>query len=67
MSAVCPICQKPAAPRPENPSAPFCSARCRQVDLGRWLGEEYRVPEHKPDGEPDPVPPASNDEGEEPR
>jgi uncharacterized protein len=22
---------------------PFCSQRCRQVDLGKWLGEEYRV------------------------
>jgi uncharacterized protein len=23
---------------------PFCSARCRDVDLGRWFGEAYRVP-----------------------
>ncbi|HXX31626.1 MAG TPA: DNA gyrase inhibitor YacG [Myxococcaceae bacterium] len=51
MAAPCPICRRPAAPRAENPSAPFCSVRCRLVDLGRWLGEEYRVPEAPPEGE----------------
>ena len=40
----CPICKKPAAPRAENPSLPFCSPRCKTVDLGKWLNEEYRVP-----------------------
>ncbi len=40
----CPICKKPAAPRADNPSFPFCSPRCRTVDLGKWLNEEYRVP-----------------------
>jgi endogenous inhibitor of DNA gyrase (YacG/DUF329 family) len=29
----------------EWPQFPFCSPRCRLIDLGRWLGEEYRVPE----------------------
>ncbi len=43
----CPNCQKPVAPRAENSSYPFCSRRCRAVDLGRWLGEEYRVPERQ--------------------
>jgi len=27
---------------------PFCSARCKMVDLGRWLGEEYCIPEELP-------------------
>jgi endogenous inhibitor of DNA gyrase (YacG/DUF329 family) len=27
----------------EWPQYPFCSKRCRLIDLGRWLGEEYRV------------------------
>jgi uncharacterized protein len=36
----CPICGKPAAAR----FRPFCSARCRLVDLGRWLDGGYRVP-----------------------
>jgi endogenous inhibitor of DNA gyrase (YacG/DUF329 family) len=41
----CPICQKEVAPRKRNPSFPFCSPRCRAIDLGKWVGEEYRVPE----------------------
>lgn len=36
----CPICDRPA--RPEN--HPFCSDRCRQVDLGRWLNGGYVIP-----------------------
>jgi endogenous inhibitor of DNA gyrase (YacG/DUF329 family) len=27
-----------------NPARPFCSLRCKLIDLGRWLDEEYRVP-----------------------
>jgi uncharacterized protein len=53
MAALCPSCRKPSPPRSRNPSAPFCSPRCRQVDLGRWLGEEYRVPDRSLDGEPE--------------
>ena len=26
---------------------PFCSTRCQLVDLGRWLGDEYRIPDHE--------------------
>jgi hypothetical protein len=40
----CPICGKDVPPRSVNRYVPFCSARCRQVDLGKWLNEEYRVP-----------------------
>ena len=40
----CAICGKPVAPRRENRSYPFCSDRCRLVDLSKWLGEEYRIP-----------------------
>ncbi len=42
--APCPICGKPSRPRTENRAFPFCSPRCRQVDLGQWLDEKYRVP-----------------------
>ena len=28
----------------DNPFRPFCSERCKLIDLGRWLGEQYRVP-----------------------
>jgi endogenous inhibitor of DNA gyrase (YacG/DUF329 family) len=35
----------------EWPQFPFCSPRCQTIDLGRWLGERYRV---VPEGEGDP-------------
>lgn len=36
----CPICGKPAS----KADWPFCSDRCRQVDLNRWLSEGYAIP-----------------------
>jgi endogenous inhibitor of DNA gyrase (YacG/DUF329 family) len=41
----CPICDRvlDGHSTTEWPSFPFCSARCRLIDLGRWLGEEYGV------------------------
>jgi len=39
----CPICGKLVPPRAANRAFPFCSDRCRLVDLGKWLGEEYRI------------------------
>ncbi len=44
----CPICGKAAESRPKNPFGPFCSERCRQIDLGKWLGGEYRIPMEEP-------------------
>lgn len=40
----CPICRKPS----DAAYAPFCSARCRAVDLGRWLTGTYAVPTEEP-------------------
>jgi uncharacterized protein len=39
-SRACPICRKPA----EQAFRPFCSPRCRDVDLNRWLKGAYVVP-----------------------
>jgi endogenous inhibitor of DNA gyrase (YacG/DUF329 family) len=39
----CPICEKTFEPAASN-AAPFCSERCRTIDLGRWLGETYGMP-----------------------
>ncbi len=47
----CPSCQRPAVFGPSNRWRPFCSERCRSVDLGAWASESYRVP--VPDGGPD--------------
>jgi endogenous inhibitor of DNA gyrase (YacG/DUF329 family) len=45
----CPICEKRFDPG-QSPAMPFCSERCRQIDLGRWLREAYSVPvERNPD------------------
>ena len=40
----CPRCAKPVAWGPESPFRPFCSKRCRDVDLNRWLSGVYAVP-----------------------
>lgn len=42
--ALCPICGKPSIPDQK----PFCSRRCREVDLGRWFGEDYKLPTEDP-------------------
>ncbi len=59
----CPICGRPADPR----YRPFCSRRCADVDLGRWLTGGYAVPtdEAPPDGGPasDREPPAQRRDG----
>ncbi|HXN40491.1 MAG TPA: DNA gyrase inhibitor YacG [Myxococcaceae bacterium] len=57
----CSICQKDVAPRNQNPSFPFCSPRCRSVDLGKWLGEEYRLPARSESESEDEVPSAPAD------
>lgn len=47
----CPVCQRPA----EANAAPFCSTRCADVDLGRWLSGAYAIPSQD---ETDPPPAA---------
>jgi uncharacterized protein len=44
----CPICGKQATPRQKNAAFPFCGPRCKQIDLGKWLDEGYRVPTDEP-------------------
>jgi endogenous inhibitor of DNA gyrase (YacG/DUF329 family) len=41
----CPRCGSPAAFSPENKWRPFCSERCKMIDLGQWASEGYRIPE----------------------
>ena len=40
----CPTCKKEIAYRTDNPFRPFCSKRCRLIDLGAWLEEGYSIP-----------------------
>ncbi|MBS29509.1 MAG: DNA gyrase inhibitor YacG [Alphaproteobacteria bacterium] len=44
MANTCPICSKPV----QDKHRPFCSERCANVDLSRWLGGSYRIPTEEP-------------------
>jgi endogenous inhibitor of DNA gyrase (YacG/DUF329 family) len=54
----CPICRREDEVAADFPYRPFCSRRCKMIDLGNWLGEVYRIPkplagdEELPEGEP---------------
>jgi endogenous inhibitor of DNA gyrase (YacG/DUF329 family) len=52
----CPACNKPVHWQ-DNPFRPFCSERCKLIDLSQWVSEEYRVP-----GKPVAKEPAEDDE-----
>ncbi len=39
----CPICEKPTTNK-DNPFRPFCSERCKLIDFGHWMDENYSVP-----------------------
>lgn len=39
---ICPICKKPV--KLSDPESPFCSPRCREIDLGNWAMEKYVIP-----------------------
>ncbi|HEC97951.1 MAG TPA: DNA gyrase inhibitor YacG [Nitrospirae bacterium] len=43
MKIRCPIC-KTLTTWEENPWRPFCSKRCKVIDLGTWASEEYSIP-----------------------
>lgn len=44
----CPVCDA-SVDLATTPTMPFCSDRCRLIDLGRWLDESYAVPAPAPD------------------
>ena len=50
IAAQCPVCGKPA----DDKYKPFCSKRCADIDLGRWLKEGYRVETDEGPGEQEP-------------
>jgi uncharacterized protein len=61
----CPICSKP----PQQPYSPFCSKRCADVDLSRWLKGSYAIPgsegEEAEDSPDQPNPPKNRHENNE--
>jgi hypothetical protein len=44
----CPTCGGDSVYATSNPYRPFCSERCRNLDLGAWASESFRVPEETP-------------------
>lgn len=40
----CPTCQKETLWSPDNPHRPFCSERCKLIDLGEWASEGHAIP-----------------------
>jgi endogenous inhibitor of DNA gyrase (YacG/DUF329 family) len=54
-TVACPTCGEPAPFAPGNRWRPFCSERCRLIDLGAWATESYRIavrPDENEDEEP---------------
>ncbi len=45
IKANCPICEKVADLNASNSYRPFCSKRCRLIDLGQWINETYSISE----------------------
>jgi endogenous inhibitor of DNA gyrase (YacG/DUF329 family) len=58
----CPICRKPTL----RELRPFCSRRCKDIDLARWLAGAYVIPGPSATDEGEPPPAAASDEGEPP-
>ncbi|QQS45782.1 MAG: DNA gyrase inhibitor YacG [Acidobacteriota bacterium] len=46
----CPYCRRETSWE-DNPWKPFCSERCRTIDLGQWASEGYRIPQAGESGE----------------
>ena len=64
----CPICSKTfsVAKLDDSPSFPFCSDRCRLIDLGRWIDGSYNIPEKAPlEPEADEPAPTAGDEADD--
>ena len=44
----CPNCGRPVDWTPASRWRPFCSERCKMIDLGAWASEAYRIPAEQP-------------------
>jgi uncharacterized protein len=49
----CPACGGDSIYAPSNPFRPFCSERCKNMDLGAWASESFRVPQEDDPATPD--------------
>jgi endogenous inhibitor of DNA gyrase (YacG/DUF329 family) len=56
----CPTCRREVEWSPASQFRPFCSDRCRLVDMGRWLAEQHRIPDESAAAQ-EPVPDAPDE------
>lgn len=59
----CPTCDRPVEWTEAYPYRPFCSERCRLIDLGAWLSGSRSIPGEEPAGGSDPGPNGSDGSG----
>lgn len=50
----CPQCGKEVVWSSDSRYRPFCSERCKLIDLGQWAAESYRIPQDESDAEQEP-------------
>ena len=53
----CPVCEAAVSIDPPPATFPFCSDRCKVIDLGKWLSGSYRIPDRATDDGDAPAPP----------
>ncbi len=63
-SVPCPNCGEPANAGAANTCRPFCSRRCKLIDLGDWLTEEHRIPGNPAEGAWNPAESEDDDSGQ---
>ncbi|MDH3288775.1 MAG: DNA gyrase inhibitor YacG [Betaproteobacteria bacterium] len=59
----CPTCGKPVLWTPDSAWRPFCSNRCKMIDLGAWATERYRVPAIEDADQPESAGPGESEDG----
>jgi endogenous inhibitor of DNA gyrase (YacG/DUF329 family) len=57
----CPECGRPVPWSSESTYRPFCSDRCRLIDLGAWLTEQHKIPDQSTEVGEIPSPPSHED------
>jgi hypothetical protein len=59
-TVACPTCGARVPWTPESRFRPFCSERCKTIDLGAWANESYRIPVVQRDDDDEPPPPPAD-------
>jgi uncharacterized protein len=52
-TVTCPTCGGNSVYAPSNPFRPFCSERCKNIDIGAWASENFRMPAEAPPDDQD--------------